>query len=382
MQARKEKIRILQVMDKCAIRGSPIHGVSRLLLTWWPAFRETEFDFSLCVLRGGGGSCDAFEVAGIQVHDLGRHKLDPRTVHDLVRLIRRLDAQILHCHGYGATTFGRIAGALCRIPVVVQEHMIDEGIPFYQRIADFMLAPFTSSGVAVSNAVAGFMTSKRFIAKDKVSVIYNTIPESYCRSFSNEEKADVRRRYGLPDGRAFIGIIGRLDPIKGHDDFLAAATLIREKHPEAFFLVAGDGELRPALERAARERGLQDCVAFLGHCQDALDIAALLHVFVSCSYSEGSGIAHVEAMAQGIPVVATAVGGVPEIVEDGVSGVLVEPGRPDEIAAAVCSILTDDERRYRLSEQGRRRCREKFLVGRTVEQLGALYRRLAAQSAV
>jgi len=371
-----KKIRVLQVMDKCAIRGSPIHGVSRLLLTWWPAFRDTEFDFYLCVLRGGGGTCSAFEQIGVQVHDLGRHKLDPRTIYDLASLVRRLDIHILHCHGYGATTFGRIAGALSRRPVIVQEHMIDRMIPFYQRIADFILSPLTSAGIAVSNAVAEFMTGKRFISANKMHVIYNTIPESYCQRPGSKEKAAVRKKYGLPEGRIFIGIVGRLDPIKGHSDFLSAAEMIHEKYPETFFLVVGDGELRQKLENEARERGLVGSIAFMGHCQEVMPVISLLDVFVSCSYSEGLPMAHAEAMAQGIPVVATSVGGVPEIVEDGVSGVLVSPGHPDEIAAAVTGILADDELRNRLAEEGRRRCQDKFLVSSTVEQLGALYHRV------
>ncbi|MFQ5488805.1 MAG: glycosyltransferase, partial [Gammaproteobacteria bacterium] len=113
-------IRVLQVMDKCAIRGSPIHGVSRLLLTWWPAFEAAGFCFSLCVLRGGGGTCKAFSEIGVDVHDLSRHKVDPRTVLDIIRLVRQLDIDVLHCHGYGATTFGRLAGKLCGVPVIVQ----------------------------------------------------------------------------------------------------------------------------------------------------------------------------------------------------------------------------------------------------------------------
>ncbi len=380
-QGGDRRIRVLQVMDKCAIRGSPIHGVSRLLLTWWPAFRETEFDFSLCVLRGGGGTCNAFADMGVEVHDLSRHKLDPRTLPDLVRLIRKLDIQIVHCHGYGATTFGRMAGALCKVPVIVQEHMIDAKIPPYQRLADFLLAPLTTSAVAVSQAVARFMRDRRFIPAHKLSVVYNTIPADYCREYSAEEKAAIRRRLGLPEDRPLIGIIGRLDPIKGHEDFLAAAARIREAHPRAFFVVAGDGELRQRLEQRAGELGLEEHIAFLGHRDDIMDITAVLAVFVSCSHSEGLPMAHAEAMVLGVPVVATAVGGVPEIVEDGVSGLLVPPGRPQEIAAAVSGLLADESRRERIAAAGRQRCRERFLVPRTVEALGALYHQVLAAKA-
>ena len=128
-----QKIRVLQVLDKCAIRGSPIHGVSRLLLTWWPAFRDTQIELSLCVLRGGYGTCDAFKNIGVVVQDISRSKIDPRTILDLLTIIKRDDIHILHCHGYGATTFGRIAGFLSKTPVIVHEHMIDDNIPLFQK---------------------------------------------------------------------------------------------------------------------------------------------------------------------------------------------------------------------------------------------------------
>jgi len=157
MNKTNNKIRVLQVMDKCAIRGSPIHGVSRLLLTWWPEFQHGDTELSLCVLRGEGG-CTVFSKAGIAVEDLNRGKLDPRTVIDLVKIIKRDQIDILHCHGYGATNFGRVAGLLTNTPVIVHEHMVDSQIPVYQKFADLMLSPFTSKGIAIS-ATAKYLLS-------------------------------------------------------------------------------------------------------------------------------------------------------------------------------------------------------------------------------
>ena len=161
-------INVLQVMDKCAIRGSPIHGVSRLLLTWWPGFSNTNINLQLAVLRGGYNTCDAFTSIGIDVIDLGRSKLDPRTVFDLVKIVKEQQIDILHCHGYGATTFGRIAAKLANTPVIVQEHMIDKAIPFYQEVVDIILSPLTSQGIAVSKAVQTFMIKKRHIKQKKM----------------------------------------------------------------------------------------------------------------------------------------------------------------------------------------------------------------------
>ena len=150
------QIRILQVVDKCAMRGATIHGMARLLITWWPAFHGTDFLFSFCVLRGREGGLSEFRAIGVDVIDLNRHKVDPRTILDLARIIRRDNIQIIHCHGYGSSTFGRIAAKICGISVIVHEHMIDENIPIYQKVADFLTSPLTTKGIAVSNAVADF----------------------------------------------------------------------------------------------------------------------------------------------------------------------------------------------------------------------------------
>ena len=374
METSPERINVLQVMDKCAIRGSPIHGVSRLLLYWWTHFRETDFNFSLCVLRGGHGTCKPFSEIGVEVLDLDRSKIDPRTVLDLIRLIKREKIDILHCHGYGATTFGRIAGLLSGTPVLVHEHMVDENIPLYQKLVDRLLAPFTAKGIAISKAVATFMTGPRAIRQASMEVVYNTIPAEFCREYTPDEKEGVRKMYGIPDNVTLIGMVGRLDPVKGYTDFLQAAVIISKAYPESRFIIVGDGELRDTLEQQAESADIRDKVLFLGHCNNVLAIVSLLDVFVSASHSEGFGMAIAEAMAQKKPVVATSVGGVPELIEDSTSGLLVKPGSPDELAAAIIRILGDNVLKGALGENALSRIRGNFMVQRTVEELGRIYR--------
>ncbi len=372
----KEKIRVLQVMDKCAIRGSPIHGVSRLLLTWWPAFKNTDIELTLCVLRGGGGTCSAFEKKGINVEDLSRSKVDPRTVVDLIKIIKRDDIKILHCHGYGATTFGRLAGFLSNTVVVVQEHMVDKDIPLYQRIIDRLLAPLTSKGIAVSNAVNDFMVGPRSLPKNRMAVVYNTIPAQFCEKISDYDKSEAIRQYNIPKDVPLVGIIGRLDPVKGHDDFLRAASVIFEKHVDVHFIVVGDGELREKLENIVIETGLKNNVHFLGHCDNILPIISLLDIFVSSSHSEGLPMAHAEAMAQEKAVVATSVGGVPEIVENMISGILVPAKDHEKLAEAIFRILEDNALKIMLGKNALKRVRENFLVDETVKELSEIYREL------
>lgn len=373
MNETPETINVLQVLDKCAIRGSPIHGVSRLLLYWWPAFRETDINLSLCVLRGGHGTCDAFEKIGVEVEDLARSKVDPRTVTDLVKIIKRDRIDVLHCHGYGATTFGRIAGLLTGTPALVHEHMVDSNIPQYQKAVDKLLARYTARGIAISKAVSDFMTGPRGLKRDSMEVVYNSIPDEFFREITDEEKDTVIARYNIPKTVPIVGIVGRLDPIKGHDDFLSAAVIISGEFPDAHFVIVGDGELRDALQQQAKSTGMDKQIQFVGHCDDVLPIVSLFDVFVSTSLSEGLGMAHIEAMAQGKPVVATAVGGVPEIIEDKQSGLLVPPRRPDKLARAVIKVLKDKSLQTNLGDNALRRIKDNFTIQRSIDNLSRIY---------
>jgi len=363
-------------MDKCAIRGSPIHGVSRLLLTWWPGFENTDYRFYLAVLRGGHGTCDVFTAIGVDVHDLGRSKVDPRTITSITKLIKKLDIDILHLHGYGATTFGRIAGKLAGCKVIVHEHMVDEGIPFYQRMVDKLLSPLTDKGLAISNAVKAFMIDKRGISASKMQVLYNTIPEKYFVEVTSEEKERTRKKYALSASKRYVGIVGRLDLIKGQNYFLDAVLALRDRFDDVEYLLIGDGELRPQLEGFVKENQLGDCVRFLGHCEDVLPLISLLDIFVSASISEGFGMAHAEAMAQRKPIVATAVGGVPELITENVSGLLVPPHDPTSMAGAIATLLDDGKKAQMLANNAYQSCKQDFTTPRTVKELSDVYRQL------
>ena len=329
------KINVLQVVDKFAVRGAPIHGGARLLINWWPAFENSDVNMSLCVLRASEGGGESFHDEGIEFIDLARGKFDIRTVFDLMSLIKKKNIHILHCHGYGATTFGRLAGMLMRKPVIVHEHMVDDNMPVYQRFTDRLLSPTTTIGIAISKAVYEFMRVERSMPSSKMRLIYNAIPEHFIRSFSSGQKAAIANDFGLKQDKPIIGIVGRLDPIKGHKDFILAADKLLKKIPEAQFVIVGGGDLREELEALTHKLGCYESVKFLGHQKDVLSIVDLFDVFVCCSHIEGLGLVVAEAMALAKPVIGTRVGGIPEIVKDGVTGILVSPKAGDELAEAM-----------------------------------------------
>lgn len=371
----EKKIRVLHILDKCAIRGSPIHGVTRLLLGWMPEFKKTDIVLSVCVLRTEEG-CNGFSQLGTSLDVLNRGKLDPRTILDLVNIIKRDKIQILHCHGYGAATFGRVASFITRKPVIIHEHMIDAGIPLHQKIADKILSPLTSKGVAISKAVKTFMVEARSIPERSMQVIYNSIPADYCNRYTDEQKIDNARKYNIPQNKALVGIVGRLDPLKDHATFLLAARKILKAVPETCFIVVGSGELKLELEEYALQLGIQNDVLFLGHCENVMEIISLFDVHTSSSLSEGLGLTIQEAMAQGKPVVATSVGGIPEIISDGENGFLVPAKSADKLADKIIKLLYDDQLRHELGENALKHCQKFFLAPASVDKLIKLYNEL------
>ncbi len=372
----QSRVRVMHVQDKCGHGGSQIQGVQRLLLWWWPAFKDSEFELSLCILRNRNEASKGFDKAGVPVSYLDRSRFDPRTLLDLIVLIRKKRIQILHCHGYGSTTFGRLAGALTGTPVIVHEHMVDSDIPFYQRFIDRLFSPLTNKGIAVSNAVREFMTGARFISEEKIEVIYNGVPVNYCNKLANTQKTEIAASLNVDESQPAIGIIGRLHPVKGHADFLAAAAKVLDVLPSAQFLVVGDGDLMAQLEKQAGLLGIRDNVYFLGHRDDVFEIIAILDVLVISSHSEGCPLSLLEAMAAEKTIVSTAVGGIPEMLLDGESALLVLPADPQRLADAIINVLEDRELGERLSNNAYNECREKYLISKTVARFSEMYRSL------
>jgi glycosyltransferase involved in cell wall biosynthesis len=193
--------------------------------------------------------------------------------------------------------------------------------------------------------------------------------------------ADARRgelgaELGLAPDAPVVAIVARLVPIKAHEVFLRAARRIRETLPASQFLVVGDGERRPALEALAAELGLGASVRFLGWRRDLERVYADAWVVALTSRNEGSPVSLIEAMAAGRPVVATRVGGVPDLVDEGVTGHLVPPGDPDALARATTGLLLEAARRRAFGHAARARVVPAFGASRLVADMDALYAEL------
>jgi glycosyltransferase involved in cell wall biosynthesis len=281
--------------------------------------------------------------------------------------LARLRPEIAHAHNPGALMYALLAKLSFGAQVVMTRHGQRD-----RRIGTALHWRGTDAVVAVSEAVAAAMRAKYPAYAERVSVIINGVhsPEGLPR------RDEVRADLGLGD--AVVGIIvARLDRLKGHDALLRALGLLRNEASRVVLLVAGDGPERESLERLAGELKLApEQVRFLGFRTDVSDLLSAADFFALPSHTEGLPLSVLEAMAHGLPVVATPVGGIPEIVTEGESGILVPVDEPEALARTIARLVQDAGLRRSMGEAGARAARERFSFDGMARQYEALYDQL------
>ena len=302
----------------------------------------------------------------------------------LVRVIRTFRPHVVHTHTAKAGTLGRIAAALCRVPVVVHTYHghVFEGYfsPFKTRVVvaiERLLAYQASALIAVTDRVRRDVLARGIGWPERVVVVPLGLDLDPLLA-APARRGELRAELGLAPAVPLVGIVARLVPVKAHETFLQAARAIAPVRPDVVFLVVGDGERRAELEEAARTAGLDARIRFLGWRADLDRLYADLDVVVLTSKNEGSPVALIEAMAAGRPVVSTRAGGVEDVVIDGETGVVVPVGDAAAVARAVVDLLEDPARAERLGTAARASVIAQFASGRLVRDIDALYQRLLA----
>ncbi len=279
---------VLHICDKFGVRGSSIHGVSRLFSWWFPRYDAARYEVSLCGLKAKEPATRWLEDQGIPVRSLGRGRFDPRILRDLVALARERGARILHVHGYAAADFGRLAARAAGAKLVLHEHFADPRMPSYQALADRLLRERTDAAIAVSHSTREFLVQQRFVPEERVRLIWNGAPLDEFAPVSRERSRRVRHELGIPDDALVVGSIGRLNAQKGHRYLVEAAARLLATRPHARVLIAGDGDLMGELRQQATALGIGDRVVFAGHRTDVPDLLGALDVFCISSLYEGT----------------------------------------------------------------------------------------------
>ena len=317
-----------------------MHGVKRLFAWMIPRFDKSRFNVSLISLRKKDLSADTLEEFGIDVTYLARHKFDPATYPALLKILREKKADIVHLHGYGATTFGRLCAWRLGIPAILHEHANHGDTPWFQKIADGFLAPHTDLAIAVSESTGEFTTRARLMPAERTKVVYLGAPlDEFARPRSEREIADARQAMGIAPGTIAVGTITRLMPSKGNQHLIDAAPAIVQRHPHARLFIVGEGELQGELEARATALGLGDKLVFSGFMRDVAAALSAFDIVVFPSLWEGTPLTVFEALAMGKPIVATDADGLLDVLTDRKDALIVPKADAAALARGVGELI-------------------------------------------
>ncbi|MFN2446059.1 MAG: glycosyltransferase [Vicinamibacterales bacterium] len=374
------RLNIVHICDHLGWEGSRIHGVKRLFAWMIPRFDASRFNVSLVSLRKKDLSNDTLEQLGVDVTYLARGKFDPATFTALLRVLRDRRADLVHMHGYGATTFGRLCAWRLGIPAILHEHANHTDTPWFQKVADRLLARHTDLAIAVSRSTAEFTTRARLIPAERTKIVYLGAPlDEFARLRSPDEVADARRALGVPADVVAIGTVTRLMPSKGNQFLVAAAPLVLEKHPHARFYVIGEGELQTTLEAQARALGLGDRFVFTGFQRDVAAVLSALDIVVFPSLWEGTPLTVFETLAIGRPIVATDADGLLDVLSDGRDASVVPKGDAVRLAGAISRLIEHPPLAQSLAREARH-TGAKYDIAVFVRKMERLYEILHATS--
>ncbi len=358
-----KKINILYL-----IIGLEIGGTEIQLLELLKKLDRKKYNPMVCCMKKRGVLADDMEKMGIKIESLNiRNRFNFLALPRLVKILRREGIDILHTFLFRANILGRLTGRMVRVPIVISS---EECIKLKKKKISILIDRLTSRWadriVVISEAIKNTLTKREKINPEKIEVIYNGIDLSSFRVENKREKDSIPK----------VGIVGRLHPDKGHRYFLKAAAQTIKKEPKVEFLIVGHGPLRGELEDLSNELALSDKVVFVGGRRDIPQIMSSLDILVLSSLEEGLGNVLLEAMACGRPVVATKVGGVPEAVLDGETGILVSPKNPDALAQATLKLLMNRALAKGMGQAGRRRVEKYFSIDRMVKETEKVYNNL------
>lgn len=362
--------------------GLGVGGTESHVLELASRLDPAQFDVTVCSLKDDGIVAAELKRRGVRVITLGgQGKLDARVVVKLWRLICRERPVIIHAFLFWANLACRVVGRLLRVPIRLSSyHDVAVRRIWHRLIPDRLTMPWTHAIVCCSEAVCRSVRAQLGGEEKKyVAIPFGVDVERYDGAGSLK-----RRDLGLREDLAVIGTVCRLvEPKKGLRILLQAVARLRRQtsSPGCQLLIVGEGPALQQLQGLSAELGLAPWVVFAGVRRDIPGLLPLMDLFVLPSLYEGFGIAILEAMAAGRPVVATAVGGIPEVVVHGETGLLVPPGDPVALADALHELLAHPERARALGAHGRERAREKFRIESIVRQHETLYEACLRQSA-
>jgi glycosyltransferase involved in cell wall biosynthesis len=300
----------------------------------------------------------------------------------IYRVLRKEKFDIVHTHTSKAGLLGRLAAKLARVPIIIYT---PHGHVFFGYFSSLktkifillekLASPLADKIVALTNGEKEDYISYKITSERRLAIICSGIDLNRFKELSSDEKLKIKKELGIPENSLVVGTAGRLVPVKGPEFLIEASKIIVSKYPDTYFLFAGDGPLRQSLEKKACRMGVKENIIFLGWRDDIHKIISIFDIFVLPSLNEGMGRVLVEAMALRKPIVASRVGGIPDLVSQGKNGFLVPPKNPMELAEHIQLLLEDRGKREAMGSAGKETI-SNFSKERMIEDTEKLYEEL------
>ncbi len=369
----RRKARLLFLHPTLGVGGAEQNRLSVL-----KNISRNKYDITLCCLTGKGKIAEELESCGYKV-DCLRHSdrsFNLLATLALYRYIKKNKFDIVHTCLSNTNLHGRLAAKLAGVPIIISEEQSEyerynAAFGVFFRLINHCLSGFTDKIIVCSEKTGRVIAKEEKIPSARLSVLYNCID---CAEFkAKKTKEDVLRELGLSGQELLIGYVASLAHRKGHEYLLQAFKLVVESFSEARLILVGEGYLKNKLISQIEKYNLPGKVIFLGQRRDIPDILQVLKIFVSPALSEAFGIVLIEAMYMALPCVATKVGGVPEVIKDGRTGILVPPRDAKALYEAIKLLLDNPETAQKFGESGRQRVLENFTAKSYARRLQVLY---------
>ncbi len=372
------KINLLYIINSLTLGGA-----EKQVVTLLNHLDKERYHVVVCCIRSGGPLEDEIRDENVEVIYLRmRLRYFFIAIYKLVRLMKKKNIQIVHTHLYTSSFWGRIAAWIAGVPIVIAtEHgrgLWKKGRHLmFERIAN----RYTDMRIAVSEDVRQIRINREHTHPEKVMTIRNAInPDDFM--VSDSVRQGKRKELGIKDDELIVGTVARLDPDKGLHYLLEAAAHVAEAINDARFILVGDGELKQYLENYALKLGIADKVIFTGSRTDIAEFLSIMDVFVNSSIREGIPVSLLEAMAAEKPVVATKVGGIPEVINDESVGILVPSENVMELTGAIIALLNNKALRVRMGLKARERIQSHFSANMQARQIMGIYEDLLMKNSI
>ncbi len=360
------KIKVVYIITSLGIGGA-----EKILLTTIRNLNHMLFSIYVISLYNQNALLNEYKRHCEKVYFLKyRNKYNPFIIIKIYKIIKLIKPDVVHTHMPHATIWGRIAALLAGTKIIMTtEHNISvwRKSNFLFWFFYWLTALFTDKIITVSQAIKKQLINTLFISPQKIEVIYNGIN---IDEFVMEIKAPSDL---LSISHPIIGTIGRLHKIKGHAVLIESMRFVKKQFPQGNLIIIGDGEEKMKLQRLVRKYALSNSVHFLGTRNDLLGYLKLMDIFVFPSLEEGLGLALIEACAAGKPCIASCVGGIPEIIENSVNGILVPPDEPEILAEKITWLLRNKNIMRQMGLHAKQIVQKKFNITNTIKKLETLY---------